>query len=380
MTSLSVLPYNALSAAIGASLGGPSNSFASSGDSSGGFPFGGLLQSGLGLGSSLLGGLLGGNAIDNENNARNRVANLTNILSGLFDPQAALGSGFVDQTTFNALPQDLIGAGGFRGQALGALGDLQGTFGGLQQLLGGAEQQRLGDLASGFQNFLGASQQARNQQLGQFDQGTSAIQGLIDQATSGFQQSARAANQRTFDDTVRLQSQRLADSLSGRGLGSSSLLESGVASAIVPNALGGLLSANSAVDQAASQARLGGAGILGNRLAQRESVLGQSLGDELARRFGVFQQQAVGLPETFLNRQIGAITTPAQFTASALAQPGAIYPQLASRLSLPAAPSVFAAQGGQGIGNILTGTGLVLQGGGLTSLFSPRLSNASGLL
>jgi len=179
------------------------------------------------------------------------------------------------------------------------------------------EQERLGQLRQAAGEYLGG--------LSSFvTPATQAVQQSVQTAQEGAKQFGEQSLRQIeaeYEDRVKDAVAALSQSLHSRGLGTSTALESGVASAIIPNALQGLLGAKAAVQNAMAdrllQSGLQGAGILAGRFGQQERLFSEPLR-------GLFSG-SVDIPERYFSTQLGLATRPIDFRMGAMVQPSQIY-------------------------------------------------------
>jgi len=188
--------------------------------------------------------------------------------------------------------------------------------GGFRDLLGEEETGLLDQFKSLTSGFL-------DDTLSGLSQGTGSVQGLIDQALGGLDTGKEFINQ-TFEDTLRQGSADISRSLSRRGLGGSTGLESEIVENLLPNALSGKLGALSNLEGQRAQTALGGAGILSNRLNTTDQLAQQARGGVLQGQLGIGQQfSGLRLNEFDRGRQ--------QLTGNLLGGQGGFFPQLQSQ-------------------------------------------------
>lgn len=162
-----------------------------------------------------------------------------------------------------------------------------------------------------------------------------SFQGSLATSNTAAANSKRVA-QRTYDDTVRNATAGLEADLRRRGLGGSTNRESTISSAIIPNALGGLLSANASIDSAladrtaqlesdAAQAKLAGGNILNSRFGQEGQLSLSRDQDFLNRLASVYGQQLDNQSRTDA-AVAGARQAPLDFRANRTVHSGLLYP------------------------------------------------------
>lgn len=133
----------------------------------------------------------------------------------------------------------------------------------------------------------------------------------------GYGDRALSEIEQQYSDTVRRESDRLSGQLASRGFGGSTMLQADVANSIIPNALGGKLSA-------LSNTRNAQAGMVTNAALARASAKQASGESELARRYGLIPQQ-LATSDAYAQQYLGAYAEPERMRANVLGQPSAAY-------------------------------------------------------
>lgn len=332
---------------------------------------GGLLGGGFGqlLGGGLLGGLGGLLGGEDDRIPINRQMDFFRLARGVpLNPGLLEG---INSLALNGGVSPLSGREDQRAAALGAIDDLESFYN--SQLIPMARQ-FLGDRMSQFNPATNPIlAQSRNNQSGVLD----ALDRAIGQANSLAQESVLSVD-RAKNDLGRLSQQRVAEgsaalkqSLNQRGLAGSSLLESGIASSILPNVMGQEFQARNALDQFASQAQQGAASLLGNLGGMRANIAQQGF-DSLANQ-GLSVLFNTGGQNAF-NSLASILSRPAEFRAGTLAQPNAIFRNAVTQgevLSGAGGNSFIPGSGTaqQSIGQILAGIGGQFAQGGIERLF-----------
>lgn len=232
-------------------------------------------------------------------------------------------------------------------QALKAFVPVQepGGQGKKQGLVPQEEQERLGQL-----------QQAAGQYFGGLSSLVAPATQAVAQSVQTAQEGAKQFGQESLKQIEAEYNQRLNEAIANltqamtaRGLGTSTAVQSGVASAIVPNAIQGLLGAKAAVQNAMAdrllQSGLQGAGILAGRFAQQERLLSEPLRSLFSG--------AVDIPERYFQTQLGLATRPIDYRMQTLVQPSQIYalPYVTPQVGL-----------GSAVGGALSGLGAGILG------------------
>jgi hypothetical protein len=333
--------------------------------------WGGIIGGGL----SLAGGLMGGSGAPKFPYSISGERNRMNFGQPTAEALGRGGFNLRNPGTFQ--PGDFMPLSGIQSQREFALGQGQSSINSMQDILA-----RFGPgLMQGWQDSMyqgGAGGMAPGAQdlVKQAQANSAGIEEWLQRATQAASQggvAAKQAAQGAFDRSVARGSADVAGALNARGLGSSTALGQQVSDTIIPNSMADLMASKAMAELTTagrvSDANIAGAGIMGQRRGQEESLGLQCLLNDWSRRFDPGREMG------YLQTLLGLEQMPGQMQANMFAQPSAMF----------ASPASSAQMAGQGAGTqFVPGTAMGNIGGAmgnvggnilnqyLSSLFKPQ--------
>lgn len=180
-------------------------------------------------------------------------------------------------------------------------------------------------------------------------------------SASGGDAASRAAIEQQFLDSIRTGSAMAQKSVAGTGFGNSSLVPSKIATAVLPNAIGGKMAALAKLesDNNARLDELRRAKVAA--LAGRQNFASEAVTNTLGKK--------IDLGQTYFGTELGLRKEPIQNSLNVKAQPGVVYPDL----NFPATVS-----GASALGSALGGIGASALGSFSNNYFGGLGSSASG--